>query len=53
VNNVLLSPNGAHVAVHYGSDEAAAKEVVAAIGADRAFAVRAELSAPDAASTLG
>ena len=40
------------MAVHYGSDEAAAKEVVAAIGADRAFAVRAELSAPDAASTL-
>jgi 3-oxoacyl-[acyl-carrier protein] reductase len=47
-----LGRDGARVAVHYGRDEAAAKEVVAAIGEDRAFAVRAELSAPDAAEVL-
>ncbi|MFB9838861.1 SDR family NAD(P)-dependent oxidoreductase [Actinoallomurus acaciae] len=47
-----LGRDGARVAVHYGRDEAAAKEVVAAIGEDRAFAVRAELSAPDAPEVL-
>jgi 3-oxoacyl-[acyl-carrier protein] reductase len=47
-----LAADGARVAVHYGSNEAAAKETVAAIGEDRAFAVRAELSAPDAVDTL-
>ncbi|MCO6006953.1 SDR family oxidoreductase [Actinoallomurus purpureus] len=47
-----LGRDGARVAVHYGRDEAAAKDVVAAIGEDRAFAVRSELSAPDAAEVL-
>ncbi|MEV5751465.1 SDR family oxidoreductase [Actinoallomurus sp. NPDC052308] len=47
-----LGRDGARVAVHYGNNEAAAKEVVAEIGEDRAFAVRSELSAPDAAEVL-
>ncbi|GAB3960074.1 SDR family oxidoreductase [Actinoallomurus acanthiterrae] len=47
-----LAADGARVAVHYGGNEAAAKETVAAIGEDRAFTVRAELSAPDAVDTL-
>jgi 3-oxoacyl-[acyl-carrier protein] reductase len=49
-----LAEDGALIAVHYGHDETAAKETVAAIGATggRAFAIRADLSAPDAAPTL-
>jgi NAD(P)-dependent dehydrogenase (short-subunit alcohol dehydrogenase family) len=40
-----LAADGALVAVHYGSNEAAAKDTVAAIQRDggQAFAVRAEL----------
>ncbi|KIZ14166.1 glucose 1-dehydrogenase [Streptomyces natalensis] len=49
-----LARDGARVAVHYGRDEAAAKETVAAIGAEggRAFTVRAELGVPGDAATL-
>ncbi|MFI6980344.1 SDR family NAD(P)-dependent oxidoreductase [Embleya sp. NPDC050154] len=49
-----LAADGALVAVHYGRDEAAAKEVVAAIGAagGLAFAVHAELGVPGDVDTL-
>ncbi len=47
-----LAADGARVAVHYGTNDKAAEECVAAIGADRAFAVGAELSEPDAVETL-
>ncbi|MFI0419081.1 SDR family oxidoreductase [Spongiactinospora sp. 9N601] len=49
-----LGRDGARVAVHYGSNEAAAEETVAAIeaGGGSAFAVRAELGVPGDAGTL-
>ncbi|MEU9522881.1 SDR family oxidoreductase [Streptomyces sp. NPDC048224] len=49
-----LGRDGARVAVHYGKNEAAAKETVAAIEAagGSAFAIGADLSAPGAAETL-
>lgn len=49
-----LGRDGARVAVHYGRDEAAAKETVAAIeeAGGQAFAVRAELGVPGDAQTL-
>ncbi|MEV4754097.1 SDR family oxidoreductase [Micromonospora sp. NPDC049559] len=49
-----LGRDGARVAVHYGSNEAAAKETVAAIEAagGAAFAVHAELGVPGDAETL-
>ncbi|MDK9499561.1 SDR family oxidoreductase [Streptomyces katrae] len=49
-----LARDGALVAVHYGHDEAAAKETVAAIGAagGRAFAIGAELGVPGDAEAL-
>ncbi|MGF7234141.1 MAG: SDR family oxidoreductase [Frankia sp.] len=49
-----LARDGALVAVHYGRDEAGAKETVTRItsAGGRAFAVQAELEAPDAADTL-
>ncbi|MFI6925197.1 SDR family oxidoreductase [Nonomuraea spiralis] len=49
-----LAREGARVAVHYGNNEAAAKETVAAVEAagGQAFAVRAELGAPGDAETL-
>jgi 3-oxoacyl-[acyl-carrier protein] reductase len=49
-----LAGEGALVAVHYGRDEAAAKATVLEItdAGGRAFAVRADLEAPDAADTL-
>ncbi|UQA93186.1 SDR family oxidoreductase [Streptomyces halobius] len=49
-----LGRDGARVAVHYGRDERAAKETVAAIEAagGHAFAVRAELGVPGDAETL-
>ncbi|MFI0943685.1 SDR family oxidoreductase [Streptomyces sp. NPDC021020] len=49
-----LAADGALVAVHYGSSEAAAKETVHAIEAagGRAFAVRAALGEPGDADTL-
>ncbi|NEB10067.1 SDR family oxidoreductase [Streptomyces coelicoflavus] len=49
-----LGRDGARVAVHYGSNEAAAKDTVAAIEAagGSAFAIRADLRAPGAAETL-
>ena len=49
-----LARDGARVAVHYGSNEAAAKETVTAIEAadGRAFAIRAELGVPGDAETL-
>ncbi|MFC4121871.1 SDR family NAD(P)-dependent oxidoreductase [Nonomuraea zeae] len=49
-----LAREGARVAVHYGSNEAAAKETVAAIEAEggHAFPVRAELGVPGDAETL-
>lgn len=49
-----LARDGALVAVHYGSNEAAAQETVAAIteAGGRAFPVRAELGVPDDVSTL-
>ncbi|RPF37966.1 SDR family NAD(P)-dependent oxidoreductase [Streptomyces sp. TLI_185] len=49
-----LAADGALVAVHYGRDEGAAKETVAAIEAagGQAFAVRAELGVPGDADTL-
>ncbi|MFE0719845.1 SDR family oxidoreductase [Streptomyces rochei] len=49
-----LGRDGARVAVHYGSDGAAARETVAAIEAagGSAFAIRADLRTPGAARTL-
>jgi len=49
-----LAADGALVAVHYGSNEAAAAETVEAIRADggRAFPVRAELGVPGDVDTL-
>jgi NAD(P)-dependent dehydrogenase (short-subunit alcohol dehydrogenase family) len=49
-----LGREGARVGVHYGRDEAAAKETVAAIGASggSAFAIRAELGVPGDAEAL-
>ncbi|GAA2663119.1 SDR family oxidoreductase [Streptomyces aculeolatus] len=49
-----LGRDGARVAVHYGSNEAAAKETVAAIEAagGEAFAFRAELGVPGDAAAL-
>ncbi|CAM5651501.1 SDR family oxidoreductase OS=Streptomyces tendae OX=1932 GN=GUR47_14650 PE=3 SV=1 [Streptomyces tendae] len=49
-----LGSDGARVAVHYGRNEAAAKETVAAIEAagGSAFTVKADLAAPGAAETL-
>ncbi|MCM3883321.1 SDR family oxidoreductase [Frankia sp. R82] len=49
-----LARDGALVGVHYGHDEPAAKETVTRIvdGGGRAFAVRAELAAFDAADVL-
>ncbi|MFF4399276.1 SDR family oxidoreductase [Streptomyces sp. NPDC001480] len=49
-----LGRDGARVAVHYGSSEAAAKETVAAIEAagGSAFAIRAELGRPGDAEAL-
>ena len=46
-----LAADGARVAVHYGSNEAAAKETVEAAGGG-AFAVQADLAAEDAAEVL-
>jgi 3-oxoacyl-[acyl-carrier protein] reductase len=49
-----LAAEGAHVAVHYGTNGAAAQETINAIECHggRAFAVRAELGTPDDVSTL-
>jgi 3-oxoacyl-[acyl-carrier protein] reductase len=49
-----LAADGALVAVHYGSNEAAARETVGAIqdAGGRAFAVRAELGVPGDVDTL-
>ncbi|MFE7663196.1 SDR family oxidoreductase [Streptomyces celluloflavus] len=49
-----LARDGARVAVHYGHDEAAAEETVAAIEAagGRAFTVHAELGVPGGAEAL-
>ncbi|MEU4232091.1 SDR family oxidoreductase [Nonomuraea sp. NPDC026600] len=49
-----LAREGARVAIHYGSNEAAAKETVSAIEAagGQSFAVRAELGAPGDAEVL-
>lgn len=49
-----LGQDGARVAVHYGSNEAAAKETVSAIEAagGQAFAIRAELGVPGDAESL-
>ncbi|MGW9207098.1 SDR family NAD(P)-dependent oxidoreductase [Embleya sp. NPDC055664] len=49
-----LAADGALVAVHYGRDESAAKDVVATIEAagGRAFAVRAELGVPGDVDTV-
>ncbi|MGI5411162.1 SDR family oxidoreductase [Streptomyces chartreusis] len=49
-----LAHDGARVAVHYGSNEAAAKETVASIeaGGGSAFAIRTELGVPGDAETL-
>lgn len=49
-----LAADGALVAVHYGRDEAAAKETVLRIveAGGRAFTVWADLEAPDAACAL-
>ncbi|GAA3684672.1 SDR family oxidoreductase [Nonomuraea antimicrobica] len=49
-----LAREGAQVAVHYGSNHAAAKDTVAAIEAagGQAFAIQAELGAPGDAETL-
>ncbi|RJL33259.1 SDR family oxidoreductase [Bailinhaonella thermotolerans] len=51
---VRLGRDGALVAVHYGTDEAAAKETVATIeeAGGRAFAVQAELGAADGVERL-
>ncbi len=52
--SLRLAQDGALVAVHYGSNEAAAKETVAQIEAagGRAFAIRAELGVPGDAAAL-
>lgn len=52
--SLRLAADGARVAVHYGSNELAAKQTIADIQAagGEAFAVRADLSAVDAAETL-
>jgi NAD(P)-dependent dehydrogenase (short-subunit alcohol dehydrogenase family) len=52
--SLRLAADGARVAVHYGSNEVAAKQTIADIGAagGEAFAVRADLAAEDAARTL-
>ncbi|MFC8820973.1 SDR family oxidoreductase [Streptomyces rochei] len=49
-----LGRDGARVAVHYGSDRAAARETVAAVEAagGSAFAIRADLRDPGASRTL-
>ncbi|WP_214413323.1 SDR family NAD(P)-dependent oxidoreductase [Sphaerisporangium fuscum] len=49
-----LAADGAYVAVHYGHNEAAAKETVATIeeAGGRAFTIRAELGAPGDVDTL-
>jgi 3-oxoacyl-[acyl-carrier protein] reductase len=49
-----LAADGALVAVHYGSNETAAKDTVAGIerAGGQAFPVRAELTAPDAIDVL-
>ncbi|MEU0087035.1 SDR family oxidoreductase [Streptomyces sp. NPDC006274] len=49
-----LAADGFLLAVHYGSNEVAAKETVEAIAAQggRAFAVRADLAAPDGVAEL-
>ena len=49
-----LAADGARVAVHYGSNDVAAKETVDAIesAGGRAFAIRAELGATDDVDTL-
>src|SRR5690349_7897272 len=49
-----LARDGAHVAVHYGSDETAAKETVAQIewSDGRAFAVQAAFGTPGALDRL-
>jgi 3-oxoacyl-[acyl-carrier protein] reductase len=49
-----LARDGARVAVHYGSNEQAAKETVASIEADggSAFALQADLTLPHAAEAL-
>jgi NAD(P)-dependent dehydrogenase (short-subunit alcohol dehydrogenase family) len=49
-----LAADGAEVAVHYGTNDAAAKEVVAAIGQSggQAVAIRAELGVDDDVNTL-
>lgn len=49
-----LAADGAYVAVHYGRDEAAAKQTVMAIeqAGGRAFTVQAELGAPGDVDTL-
>lgn len=49
-----LARDGAHVAVHYGKDDAAANATVERIrqGGGRAFAVKAELGAPGDIATL-
>ncbi|MGV9773861.1 SDR family NAD(P)-dependent oxidoreductase [Streptosporangium sp. NPDC003464] len=51
---IRLAREGARVAVHYGSNETAAKETVAAIetAGGQAFAVRAELGVPADAQAL-
>ncbi|HEX8253088.1 MAG TPA: SDR family NAD(P)-dependent oxidoreductase [Thermoanaerobaculia bacterium] len=43
---------GAHVAVNYNSSREQAEEVVAVIGADRAFAVQADVSDPAQVETM-
>lgn len=52
--SLRLAADGARVAVHYGSNELAAKQTIADIQAagGEAFAVRADLSVVDAAETL-
>jgi 3-oxoacyl-[acyl-carrier protein] reductase len=52
--SLRLAADGARVAVHYGSNELAAKQTVADIQAagGEAFAVRADLAAEDAAEML-
>lgn len=52
--SLRLAADGARVAVHYGSNELAAKQAIADIQAagGEAFAVRADLSAEDAVETL-
>jgi 3-oxoacyl-[acyl-carrier protein] reductase len=49
-----LARDGARAGVHYGTNEQAAKEVVASIQADggSAFALQADLAVPHAASVM-